>query len=99
MEQKITDAITKVFAPVLKPVFHPMNDVLSRAYMPWAIIAALALFASAVVWVFTLRREYVNLDAPSKHLWHDLRLWTILSMLPHVVVYLYFQLLVQGSGQ
>ena len=44
-----------------------------------------------MIWVgVVLKNEYVNLDQPGKHIWTDLRLWTVISMLPHVVVYLYF---------
>jgi hypothetical protein len=88
--ERISQFVTEVFHPILSPFFAPINAFLGRHYLPWATLCALGLFVGAMIWVFTLRREYVNLDAPSRHLWHDLRLWTILSMLPHVIVYLYF---------
>ena len=82
--------ITRIFKPVLQPFFDPINNFLGRYYMPWATICALDLFIGAMVWVFTLRKEYVNVDAPRKGFLYDLRVWTIISMLPHVLVYLYF---------
>lgn len=82
--------ITRVFLPVLRPVFQPINDFLGRHYLPWATLCALGLFFGAMVWVFTLKKEYVNVDAPGNRFYHDLRFWTVLSMLPHVLVYLYF---------
>jgi len=88
--ERISEAITRIFGPLLAPIFHPMNSVLTKVYMPWAKMAALGLFIGAAVWVFTLNRDYVNLDAPSKRIWHDLRFWTIVSMLPHIIVYLRF---------
>ena len=55
-----------------------------------ARILVLSFFLGTMVWVYVgLKKEYVNLEAPSKHLWHDLRLWVVLSMLPHVVVYMF----------
>lgn len=91
MQEAITRAITKVFFPILNPIFSPMNAWLGSFYMPWARIVALGLFIGTMLWVyFGLKKEYVNLDAPSRHFWADLRLWTVISMLPHIVVYLYF---------
>ena len=82
--------VTDTFGPLLKPVFHPIDAALANVYMQWAKIAALALFIGTMIWVYTLRKEYVNLDVPGKEWWRDLRIWTIISMLPHVIVYLYF---------
>lgn len=91
MEEKLTQTITGIFFPVLNFIFSPMNGWLSSFYMPWARIVAVGLFVGAMLWVyFGLNEKYVNLDAPGKHFWTDLRLWTVLSMLPHVLVYLYF---------
>jgi hypothetical protein len=53
-------------------------------------LSALALFASAVVWVFSLKESYVNRGAPGRGFLYDLRLWTIVALLPFVVIYLYF---------
>lgn len=58
--------------------------------MVLARVVTLSFFIGTMVWVFVgLKRDYVNLDAPSSHLWHDLRVWTVVSMLPHVVVYFF----------
>lgn len=83
--------ITNTFGPLLHAVFDPINSAFDGVYMPWARIAALALFIGTMIWVYTLKKEYVNLDAPKDFKWyHDLRLWTVVSMMPHVIVYLYF---------
>jgi len=72
-------------------IFQPTNAFLAARYMPWARIVAVGFFVGTMIWVFVgLKRAYVNLDAPGKRIWHDLRFWTIVSMLPHVVVYMYF---------
>ncbi len=80
--------INDLFGAPLKVVFHPMNDAIAGVYMPWARVCAVGLFLSAMLWVLLLRKEYVNLDAPKKVWYTDLRLWTILAMLPHVLIYL-----------
>ena len=91
----ISEAINNVFGPFLRPLFRPVNDAFSAipsASEPYvAKAAAVALFLGAMLWVwFGLRPQYVNLDAPGTKVWHDLRFWTIASMAPHVLVYLYF---------
>lgn len=85
-----SDFITAVFYPILSVFFGPINRALEHWYLPWASIFALGLFFSGMIFVFVLKKQYVNLDAPGKGLLYDLRLWTIVSMTPHVIVYLYF---------
>ncbi len=83
--------IDQLFGPSLRWFFNPIDGALSMFYMPWAKIVALAFFIGTMVWVFVgLKREYVNIQAPSKKIWHDLRFWTVVSMSPHLVVYFYF---------
>ena len=87
----MNEIITPIFQPILYPIFRPMNVFLGSFYMPWARIVTLAFFFGTMLWVaLVLRKEYVNLDAPSKHFWADLRVWTVISMFPHVIVYFYF---------
>jgi len=84
-------AINNVFGPMLRVVFQPIDQLLTPIYMPWARIVAVGYFVGTMVWVYVgLRREYVNVEAPSNHFWHDLRFWTVVSMILHVIVYLYF---------
>lgn len=88
--ESFSDMVTRVFKPMLDPLFSPIHNLLAGIYEPWATLGAIALFVGAMIWVFTLNKEYVNLDAPSKHFYHDLRFWTIASMVPHLIVYFYF---------
>jgi hypothetical protein len=86
-----SDLITRIFFPILHPIFGPINDFMADIYMPSARIFAIGLFVATMIWVcLILKKQYVNLDAPTKRWWVDLRLWTVISMLPHLVVYLYF---------
>lgn len=80
-----------LFGPSLKALFHPINEFINGFYKPYAMICALTLFIGAMLWVnFVLKEEYVNCGRPLKAWYTDLRLWTIVSMLPHVLVYFYF---------
>lgn len=81
----------KLWEPIMVPLFRPVNAVLANTYMPWARISSVGLFVAAMVWVcFFMDKEYVNLGRKKKTIWTDLRLWTVISMLPHIFVYLYF---------
>ena len=80
--------INEVFGPSLKAVFAPTNNIFTyipESAMPFVSTeCAVLLFQLAVLWVLFLKEEYVNIDRPNKCFWNDLRLWTILSMLPHM---------------
>ncbi len=90
MLDKFEEIINQALGPFLKNLFHPIDTLLAGAYMPWAKIVALSYFVGTMIWIYVgLKKEYVNLEAPSDHLWYDLRFWTVLSMMPHVIVYLY----------
>ena len=89
MGEKFSARINDTMGPVLRPVFHALSAPFDDLYMPWARICAVGLFVGAMIWVMTLRPEYVNLDAPRKAWYTDLRVWTVLAMLPHVFVYLF----------
>ena len=84
--------INDVFGPTLRTIFKPTNDIFTA--IPEASVSfvstesAVLLFQLAVVWF--LKPEYVNVDRPNKRFWTDLRLWTILSMLPHMYIYRVF---------
>ena len=82
---------TAVFHPILRPFFAIFDKILTPIGQPFFTIFALIFFVSPMLWVgFYLKKSYVNLDCPRPAWYTDLRLWTVLSMLPHVIVYLYF---------
>ena len=81
----------KFFAPVLGVFFRPINTVLSPIYQPYATIVAITFFVGTMLWVgLYLKETYVNEGRPKQTWYTDLRLWTVVSMLPHVFVYIYF---------
>jgi hypothetical protein len=90
--EAVSNAINSLFGPLLRPLFSPANAALGAISAEWIWRAcAVGLFVCTMLWVaFGLRKEYVNLDAPGKGLLYDLRLWTVISMAPHVFIYLYF---------
>lgn len=82
--------VTDTFHEPLSKIFNPIDAALTPIDEMWWKVSAVALFVGAMIWVFSLNRAYVDLDRPNQHIWTDLRVWTIVSMLPHVVVYLWF---------
>lgn len=88
----VFEVLQKVFYTVLAPVFHPLNTALGGLPNWVASVFGVGLFVAAMVWVGVfLQKDYVNHGRPYKSIWTDLRLWTCLSMMPHVVFYLYFR--------
>jgi len=47
--------ITKIFHPILSPIFTPINNLLSSVYEPYATICAIGLFLSGIGLVFWLK--------------------------------------------
>ena len=87
----MSELITSWFQGPLSAFFAPLNTLLSGIYMPWARIVAVGFFVLTMIWVGALlNREFVHLERPNNKWYTDLRIWTVVSMLPHVVVYLYF---------
>lgn len=83
---------TKYFYPILSKLFDPINNVLGPIYQPYATIIAMLFFIGTMFWVgFILKESYVNEGRPNKAFWTDLRIWTVISMLPHIFVYWYFK--------
>ncbi len=91
MLEALHNSVDAIFGPPLRWFFGYVNTFLDSFYMPTARIVAVGFFILTMIWVyFGLKKTYVNLEAPSKRFWCDLRLWTVISMLPHIIVYFYF---------
>lgn len=74
--------------PPLKKVHEPVDRWLGSLPMSVAVACALGLYAGAVVWVWTLRREFVFRGAPDKRWYRDLRLWATVVVMPYVAIYI-----------
>lgn len=92
MEAALNNLCMKLFYPFLAPLFAPINRFLNQYYQPYAFLCAIGMFVGTMIWVAViLDAKYVNRGCPYKSVWSDLRLWTVLSMMPHVLFYLYFR--------
>lgn len=74
--------------PPLKSIHQPVDQWLGSLPMWVATASVVALYAIAVIWVWTLRREFVFRGAPDRRGWRDLRIWATLIVVPYVAIYL-----------
>lgn len=88
MLSNISGWMNDTFSGVLSTIFRPVDWVFADA-PPWLFkFFAVGLFVATICWVmFFLKKEYVNLDQPRKGVLYDLRLWTLISMAPHMIIY------------
>lgn len=83
--------INETFSGPLQSIFHPIDGLFTGANPSVYKFFAVGLFVSTILWVmFILKKEYVNIDQPKKGLIYDLRLWTLISMSPHMIIYWIF---------
>lgn len=92
MEAFIQNLFKSIFYPILAPIFVPINNFLGMLPDWLAGVCGVGIFLVTMVWVgLILNKDYVNRGRPYKSLATDLRLWTVISMTPHVLVYFYFR--------
>lgn len=93
IEDTIKAFCERVFQEPLQKVFIPIDNFLNKIPTnPWATVCAISLFIIAMIIVGVVMKEsYVNQGRTKKVWYTDLRLWTVVCMLPHVIVYFYFR--------
>jgi hypothetical protein len=84
----MNDWISSTFSKPLSYIFSPIDGFLTPIDVSVSKFFAVGLFLATICWVmFILKKEYVNLDQPKKGIFYDLRLWTLVSMVPHMLIY------------
>ena len=86
--EKMRLAYRGLLGPPLKSIQQPLDQWLGTLPMWLAQGCAIGLFAAAVIWVWTLRREFVFRGASDDRWWRDLRIWATLVVIPYAAVYL-----------
>ncbi|MCA9103242.1 MAG: hypothetical protein R3C10_14765 [Pirellulales bacterium] len=81
-------ALDPVADAIKSHALAPLDRVLDAAPMWVAQACAVGLFVVAGLAVCVLRRNFVYLGAPDQHRWRDLRIWSLLLLLPYIAVYL-----------
>ena len=73
---------------LIKGFHEPIDNWLGQLPMSVALGCAIALYAIALTWVWSLRREFVFRGSPDQKPWRDLRIWATIVVIPYVAVYL-----------
>ena len=73
----------------LRTLLGPLDAWLTSLSTETGRWCAVALFAIAMLWVLTLRRDFIFRGAPGQSIWYDLRLWTLAALTPYVLIYMF----------
>jgi len=80
--------IRDTLGPPLKSLHEPIDHWLSSLPMSVAMACAVSLFVLAGIWVWTLRADFIFRGAPDRRRWRDLRIWSMVVLLPYIAIYL-----------
>jgi hypothetical protein len=84
------DWLKQNVAPTLHGWLAPLDAWIDSLPLWTGTACALSLFIIVGLWACTLKRDYIYLGAPDRAAWRDLRIWTVLALLPYIIVYLFF---------
>ena len=88
------DAFKERLGEWVRPILTPLFDVLELPFEVLPLEAgrwcALGLFIICTLWVLTLKADYIYQGALDRAKWRDLRVWTVLFMIPYVYIYYIF---------
>jgi len=84
----ISQWIRSNLGPPLKSLHEPIDNWLGSLPMWVAMACAIGLFVLAGIWVWTLRDDFIFRGAPDRSRWRDLRIWSMVVLLPYIMIYL-----------
>ena len=84
---KISQWIRATLGPPLKSLHEPIDNWLGSLPMSVAMACAIGLFVLAGIWVWTLRTDFIFRGAPDRSRWRDLRIWSMVVLLPYITIY------------
>ena len=84
------DVFRNRLGPHLKSIQQPIDEWLGQLPMSVAMVCCIGLFAVALLWVWTLKRDFIFRGAPGAERWRDLRIWATLVVIPYILVYLWW---------
>ncbi len=83
----VTQWIRDTLGPPLKSLHQPIDNWLGSLPMSVAMACAIGLFVLAGIWVWTLRADFIFRGAPDQNRWRDLRIWSMVVLLPYITIY------------
>jgi hypothetical protein len=88
--QAFQNSTQETLGPPLKSLHQPIDDWLGSLPMSVAMFCAIGLFVLAGIWVWTLKSDFIFRGAPDRSRWRDLRIWSMIVLLPYISIYLLF---------
>jgi len=88
MWQAFQNSARETLGPPLKSLHEPIDNWLGSLPMSVAMACAVGLFVLAGIWVWTLRADFIFRGAPDRSRWRDLRIWSMVVLLPYIAIYL-----------
>jgi hypothetical protein len=86
LDERLTQIEQAPFEAI-RTSLRPINDWLA-GLPPWTWhAAAVGLFALSAAAVLLIPRRFIYAGAPDQHAWRDLRWWTILALIPYMIIY------------
>ncbi len=82
-------ALRETLGPSLRGLQEPVDAWLGSLPMWVSMVCAVGLYVVALIWIWSLRREFVFRGAPDEKRWRDLRIWATVVVLPYIAVYLW----------
>jgi len=91
MWESFVHFLNNTVAPPLRAMEEPLDVWIDG--LPWWTprACAIGLFVAAGIGAMCFKREYIYLGAPDKAAWRDLRIWSLLILIPYIAVYLFFK--------
>ena len=88
----IVDGLVNGAATVVETGSRILRRIQTGYVQNYALAMVIGLFVLAAVVCCCMRRKYVYLGAPDGQRWRDLRIWSLLLVIPYILVYIIFGL-------
>ncbi len=67
-----------------------MSEWLAGIPLGWGKVIAIIAFAAIAIWAWMRPRNFIYEEAPDQSRWRDLRIWTSVLMVIHIIIYASF---------
>jgi hypothetical protein len=81
------DSFRSAFGPPLRRIQAPIDAWLASLPLWVAQASVLVILLLTALLVTRLHRRYVYIGAPDERPWRDLRVWSLLLLVPYFVIY------------
>ena len=86
--KRLLEELLTPLRPFFEAVFTPLNGMLAAIPFEAARWVTCGFLLLSIVGVMLLKRDYIFLGAREEKWYLDLRLWTVVFVLPYVLIYL-----------